>query len=195
MNNLASNINIVQIPFAPFVDGVHRAVKLSEHLTVGELYDATKVPDKRDLLESGIPIHKNLYKVFELIRSHTKKPLYLGSAFRSYEWELKQGRSGNSQHINANAYDFNGQNLKKVIDIAVHTENALFQELRGLGVTAFGKYSWGWHLDFRPEKPTKDIYFWNEEKKNADNYVIPVVIGFIILIIVKLKLYKNGFKR
>jgi len=188
MNNLASNINIVQIPFAPFMDGVHRSVKLSEHLTVGELYDATKVPDKRDLLESGIPIHKNFYKVFELIRSHTKKPLYLGSAFRSYEWELKQGRSGNSQHIKAHAYDFNGLNLDKVISMAVLTENALFHELRALGVTAFGDYDWGWHLDFRTEKPTKEIYYWSKKKK-SDDYIIPVLIGFIFLIIVKLKLF------
>lgn len=165
--HLTNDIKIIQVPFAPFTDGVNRDLQLSENLTFGELFDATKVIDKQELWDYGVPHHKNFLEVFELLRRYTKKPLYLGSAFRSYDWEIKQGRVGNSQHIEANAYDFNGTNLKAVLDEALESKNHLYHELRKLGINAFGRYDWGYHLDFRQNKPNNDIYYWDESKKKV----------------------------
>ena len=182
--HLEPNINIIQVPFAPFIDGVDRKVKLSNHLTIGELYDSTKVLNKNDLNLHGIPVHPNFLQLFELLRSHTKEPLYLGSSYRSHNWEVSQNRTGTSQHVQAIAYDFNGKNLSNVLDEALETKNTLYKELRKIGVNAYGQYSWGYHLDFRNNKPNNEIYFWSEKKK-TNNLVLLSIIALILFYIKK----------
>jgi hypothetical protein len=163
---LSNDYNIVQLPFSgAFKDGFDRSVKLSPNLTLGEVFDASFHTDKSIFLQNGIPLHKNFLQVFELVRSYTKKPLYLGSLYRTYDWEQHRGRSGASQHLYG-ALDLNGQNVKEVITEAINTENELFQKLQDLGVTSFGEYNWGWHLDFREPKPSGEIYYWSKKKTN-----------------------------
>jgi len=184
-SHLEPNINIIEIPFAPFIDGVNRGVKISNHLTIGELYDSTKVLNKNDLNNNGIPVHPNFLELFELLRSHTKEPLFLGSAYRSHEWEFSQNRSGNSQHVQALAYDFNGKNLSNVIHEALETKNTLYKQLRRIGVNAFGEYSWGYHLDFRNNKPNNEIYFWSNKKKSYNIIAFLSIISLILFYIKK----------
>lgn len=189
--HLEPNINIIEIPFAPFIDGVNRNVKISNHLTIGELYDSTKVLNKSYLLNHGIPVHPNFLQLFELLRSHTKEPLFLGSSYRSFTWELSKNRSGNSQHVQAIAYDFNGKNLTKVINEALETKNTLYKELRKIGVNAFGLYSWGYHLDFRNNKTNNEIFFWSDKKKS---FKIITTISIISLLLIYLKKFYRKWK-
>jgi hypothetical protein len=179
------DIIFLNVPFAPFADGVNHSHKVSEHLTIGEVYEATKVMQKDKLLVEGIPMHKNAIEVFELLRSYTKKPLYLGSAFRSYEWELFRKREGDSQHLYG-AIDFNGENLKEILTEAIKEKNLLFHKLRRLGVNAFGSYDWGYHLDFRENKTTNDIYYWNKTTKKKSNFLILSVVSVGVLILKKM---------
>jgi hypothetical protein len=181
-----SNITFINVPFAPFSDGVNRSEKVSDHLTVGELYDATKCMKKDSLLVSGIPIHKNAIEVFELLRSYTKKPLYLGSAWRSYEWEIFRKRNGDSKHVEAEALDLNGENLKEILSQALKEKNLLYKKLRALGVNAFGSYDWGFHLDFRENKTTNDIYYWNKTTKKKSKIVILAIFALSGLILKRL---------
>lgn len=159
---------ILNVPFAPFSDGVNRDIKVTDNLTIGEIYDATLVIDKSKLLEFGIPFPVNGPAVHTLLRSYTKKPIYLGSAYRSYEWEIYKNRDGTSQHCYA-AIDLNGDGLDELIEIALQQKNELYHELRRLGVNAFGQYNWGWHLDFRKNKADNSIYYWSEKKVETQN--------------------------
>mgnify|MGYP001501326413 CR=1 FL=1 len=178
---------IINLPFSGvLVDGFNRSHRLSEHLTFGEVYDATKVLNKEKLFNTGVPFPRNGIALFELLRSYTKKPLYLGSAHRSYEWELFKKRSGTSEHLHT-AIDFNGEGLNKLIKDALHEKNELYYELRSMGVNGFGEYSWGWHLDFRENKPNDEIYFWSDKKKNS----LTVVFVLIALFLIK-KIFKNA---
>jgi hypothetical protein len=188
-NHLDNNYNIIPVPFAPFLDGVNRDFKVSEHLTFGEIYDASFHTDKSVFLEHGIAVHKNAFKVHELIRSYTKKALYLGSLYRSYEWELHKERSGNSQHLYG-AMDVNGVGVNKLIKTALEEKNELYHQLRDLGVNAFGEYSWGWHLDFRQAKANNEITYWS--KKKSDNPILIPIILFLIILFRKviMKIFK-----
>jgi hypothetical protein len=175
---------IIPFPFSGvLIGGFDRKHKVSTNLNFGEIYDATKVLNKSKLFESGIPFPMRGVELFELLRSYTNKPLYLGSAHRSYEWELSKNRSGNSEHLHT-AMDFNGEGLNELLREAVDKENELYQKMRSLGVNAFGEYSWGWHLDFRQNKPTNDIYYWTEKKKSS-------IIGFLMVLFLGFTFFKN----
>jgi hypothetical protein len=165
-----SNIQIHEVPFmAPFTDGINRSSKLSKYFTFGELWDSVKVLDKQENWDNGIPLHKDIPLLHEIIREQLGSPIYVGSSFRSYEWELSKNRSGNSQHVSALAIDLNGVGLVKLIETAIQEKNDLYKTLRQLGVNAFGFYSWGVHFDFRSAKSNGDIFFWDERKKKSES--------------------------
>lgn len=165
-----SDIEIHQVPFqVPYKDAIDRSVKLSQYLTFGEIWDATKVIDKQENWDNGIPLHKDIPLLHEIIRTELGSPVYVGSAFRSYAWELYRHRSGISKHVEALAIDLNGIGLVKLIETALNDQNQLYKTLRQLGVNAFGIYSWGVHFDFRASKSNGKIYFWDERKKKSEN--------------------------
>lgn len=193
--HLDNSFSVVQIPFAPFKDGIDRSQKISNHLTYYELYKASFHTDKSVFLKQGVAIHENFLEAFELIRNHTKNALFLGSLYRSYEWERKQGRSGNSQHLYG-AFDINGKNVNDLIYQALIEKNELYHKLRNLGVNAFGRYPWGWHLDFRKNKKDSSIYYWdaieNKPLVNSEKKSNPIINGLIIsalLMVFKIKLF------
>jgi hypothetical protein len=167
------NIEIHQIPIlVPYKDAIDRDFKLSKFLSFGEIYDATKVIDKQTLWEDGIPLHKDIPKLHELIRTELNKPLFVGSAFRSYDWERKQNRDGDSQHVQGHAIDFNGYGLVSLIETAVKEKNELYTTIRQMGVNAIGFYDWGIHFDFRPSKSNGKIYTWDDRKKKSENVIM-----------------------
>jgi hypothetical protein len=161
------NKNIINIPIhiTPLATGFDRSIKVAEYVSLGELYDATKVIDKGVLYDTGINIDKRLLKIHTYLRELTQHALYIGSAGRSLEWELYRNRSGESQHVQLHAMDFNGISLLEIIKNAIETENDIFINLRRMGVNAFGLYDWGVHLDLRSSKPNGDFYFWDNQKK------------------------------
>ena len=169
--------SIINFPFSGvLLDGFDRNHKVSANLSFGEVYDATKVLNKDKLFNSGIPFPRRGLELFELLRSYTKKPLYIGSAHRSYDWEIFKNRSGDSEHLHT-AIDFNGEGLKKLIREALDQKNELYDKLRSMGVNAFGEYSWGWHLDFRDNKSNNEIYYWSDLKKKNILIFVSMVIA------------------
>lgn len=167
MYNLSDEISIIPLELTPHKEGFDRSILITENFTLGELYDATKVLDKQTLFAHGIPMHRNFPALFSLLRQKTGKPISIGSAYRSPEWEASKGRSGLGDHPKADGYDFSGLGINKLIDEAITTKNDLFHEMQELGVTAFGEYKWGWHLGFRTPRPDGKIYFWSDIKKKT----------------------------
>lgn len=197
MRPYSLEINILKLPFAPYKVGFNRSEKVSPHLTLGEIYDSSKSLNKNDFLKNGIPIHKNFIKAFELIRSATGKPVYLGSLFRTHEWEIFRERSGDSKHVLAEAFDINGEDVKQLLTEALEKKNDLYFDLRALGVNAFGSYDWGYHLDFRQNKESGEIYYWDNTKKKdkieKEFFIIPILLFFAFLFRKPiLKMCKNG---
>jgi hypothetical protein len=180
------NVNIINIPIqiTPLITGFNRDLKVSDYLSLGELYDATKVIDKGSLYDTGINIDKRLFKIHTYLRELTEHALYVGSAYRSTEWEIYRGRSGESEHTNHVAIDLNGIGLIAIIEKAVKEQNEVFINLRRLGVNAFGLYDWGVHLDLRSSKSDGGFYFWDEQKKKVEStiiYLIGLLFGFTII--------------
>jgi hypothetical protein len=166
---------------APYIDAVNRDFKLSKYLSFGEIWDATKVLDKQELWDDGLPLHKDIPELHEIIRTSLNSPVYVGSAFRSYRWEIFKKRDGDSQHVEALAVDFNGVGLVRLIETAYKEKNDLYQTLRRLGVNAIGFYDWGIHFDFRPNKPSGEIYTWDKRKKKSENLIIWTSLFFFTL--------------
>ena len=173
------NIKFYQYAITPLVTIYDENQKIAPYVRIGELFKATKVLDKEELHKNGIPLHKNALDVHTFLREKINKALYIGSAYRSYEWELFKNRTGTSQHVKALAIDLNGIGLVDLIEEAVKTENEVYKELRLSGVNAIGFYDWGIHLDFRPSKSTGEIYTWDDRKKKANSILI-FLITFLL---------------
>jgi hypothetical protein len=176
------NIKFFNLEYrTPFVNGFDPNEKISEFLNIGELYNATKVLDKSTLMNTGLPIDVRLLEVHTLLRKTLNQPITIGSAYRSYAWELKQGRSGTSQHVQGHAMDFSGNGLDEMIESSINEKDQLYDKLRKLGVNGFGLYSWGVHLDFRPLKSDGNISFWDERKKKT-KYILGWILSFFIAV-------------
>ncbi|MFT7443020.1 MAG: hypothetical protein ACI9Q3_001398, partial [Maribacter sp.] len=91
-----------------------------------------------------------------------------------------------SKHVEAKALDLNGENLKEILSQALKEKNLLYKKLRALGVNAFGSYDWGFHLDFRENKTTNDIYYWNKTTKKKSKIVILAIFALSGLILKRL---------
>lgn len=85
-------------------------------------------------------LHPRLISVVRAMSLQSKYPVKVTSSLRSKEWELHQGRSGNSRHCLGNAVDFSGG------PTASDFLHSLGDQLHahGLGV---GYYGWGIHVD------------------------------------------------
>ena len=189
------NANIINIPVqvTPLITGFNRNIKVSEFLNLGELYDATKVINKSSLYDTGIDIDKRLLKIHTYLRELTQHALYVGSAYRSTEWEHYRGRTGDSEHTNHIAIDFNGIGLNSIIEKAIQEQNEVFINLRRMGVNAFGLYDWGIHLDLRNSKSDGGFYYWDERKKKVETtiiYLLGLLFGFTIIQLF-LKIFKQ----
>jgi hypothetical protein len=190
---MSANIINVPVQITPLITGFNRNIKVSDYLNLGELFDATKVLDKGTLYDTGINIDKRLLKIHTYLRELTGHALYVGSAGRSKDWELYRGRSGESEHVQLHAMDYNGIGLKTIIEKAVKEQNEVFLKLRRMGVNAFGLYDWGIHLDLRTSKSNGDFYFWDYQKKKVEStliYLLGLLFGFTIIQLF-LKLFKQ----
>lgn len=100
---------------------------------------ATAVPacSADDLSPSLVRVANQLYDLH---------PFHVNSAYRSRQWDLLKGRSGNSSHCKGYAMDI------RVVD---HRERLRFLgELIRLGVTRIGIAKTFIHFDVDPDKPS-----------------------------------------
>ena len=94
----------------------------------------------------------NLFKLTEqlqILRDYTKLPIAINIAYRPKWWELKQGRSGNSQHVLCRAADIVIQGMlpsdtHKLIEYLIDKEV--------LNIKGLGSYNTFTHVDVRENK-------------------------------------------
>tara|TARA_R110000850_G_scaffold6460_2_gene25200 strand:+ start:420 stop:827 length:408 start_codon:yes stop_codon:yes gene_type:complete len=99
-----------------------------------------------DNKEQLLPNIQELANNLQVIRDYCGVPISINIAFRPVWWELKQGRSGNSQHC-----------LGKAADIVIQGYTPkdtylLIEQLIGKGVVkdgGLGKYETFTHIDIR----------------------------------------------
>ncbi|MCG8249223.1 YcbK family protein [Tenacibaculum finnmarkense] len=178
------------------------SLKVSEHLTLGELRKSSYVLP----LEKGsfwcVPVDVRLFEAFEILRSALGKPITLTCSFRSYRHELLRGRSGTSQHVQGKAFDLSGDGLVALVSDAVASKNDLFVKLQAVGVNGFGIYEDKnfVHIDVRDSSVLGDFAFWGgsetlEKKKSSIGYkTVLTVVGIalsLVGIFMKLKDWRN----
>ena len=89
---------------------------------------------------------ENLAKELQVLRDEVKEPIKINIAFRPLFWELKQGRSGNSQHTLGKAADIKSKLSPKQLQSVI--ERLIKQgKLHNGGL---GKYNSFTHYDVRP---------------------------------------------
>ncbi|WP_075344450.1 D-Ala-D-Ala carboxypeptidase family metallohydrolase [Tenacibaculum agarivorans] len=159
--------------------------KVTENFTLKEWYDSVMATSeqKEVLLQTGIPLDKRIPKVAQLVRDYTKQPVYIGSSYRTLEWDLSKGRTGTSQHIKGLAVDLNGKDVLQMIESSVNNRGELYQELKALGVNYFRFYDWGVHLDLRPDEGLSydPSYKKKVVKKQNDSILVFVFLFFLFL--------------
>lgn len=104
------------------------------------------------LYNENIEVQANIQKLanqLQVLRDYLKKPIKINIAYRPLFWELKQGRSGNSQHVLGKAADIRvkGVRPQKIANAIEHLiSNG--DMLQG-GLKAYDKFV---HYDFRGSK-------------------------------------------
>ncbi|WP_422091306.1 D-Ala-D-Ala carboxypeptidase family metallohydrolase [Tenacibaculum ovolyticum] len=164
--------------------------QISKNLTLGELRKSSFVTQEEKNLFAYIPIDNRVIKAFQILRDVLGKPIKVTSSFRSYRWEIKEGRSGNSQHFHAKALDLKGVGLVELLKTALEEKNELYKRLRAAGVNAFGIYDKDGfiHIDVRDAKVGGGYYFWtgsedSEIKKKSMSISGTVVLGFVGIVL------------
>lgn len=129
-------------------------MKPSQHLSWGELgcHDGTPYPF--EWRETRLVL---LTRVFEDFRIFIGcKPLIVGSAYRTAQWNRKQGGAPKSQHVQGKALDLHcprGMTLKRF-----RSKAKIFAQ-DDVRVGGLGWYKWGVHLDTRDRGLR--LAFWN----------------------------------
>lgn len=91
-------------------------------------------------------------KALQAIREYYNTPIKINASSRTIEHEIKQGRSGNSQHTLGNAIDFSFANNPDLMDDyhnQILNKGILYTTLRRLGINGFGLYDNFGHIDTR----------------------------------------------
>lgn len=102
--------------------------------------------------DESIFIVKDALKGLQAIRKAYGGPLTINSAYRDPAHNVKVGGSPKSQHVQGIAFDIHIKDKemgRKLEAIAVKA-----------GAGAVGRYPTFIHVDFRPRKPTGEIYSW-----------------------------------
>lgn len=104
-------------------------------------------------------LHPRLMALVRAMDFQTAYPVKVTSSLRSKEWELHQGRPGNSRHVLGNAVDFSGG------PSASDFLHSLGDQLHahGLGV---GYYAWGIHVDTSGNT-------WKDKSFKSGKYYLP----------------------
>ncbi len=132
-------------------------MKLTNNFYLKEFIESRFFGDDQDRVlmsykEDEDTLLPNLLKLSEqlqILRDYTGLPISVNIAYRPKWWELKQGRSGNSQHVLCKAADIVIQGLKPF------ETYSLIEYLIDKGVLkigGLGSYKSFTHLDIRENK-------------------------------------------
>ena len=121
----------------------------SEHLLWNELAckDSIRTPYPLDWRDEGGRVEQ-LAALFEHIRAGLgRKPLRVGSAYRTAKHNADIGGAEHSQHVQGRALD-----LARLKDCTVDEFHSRVQTLVDIGpyIGGLGLYKWGVHIDIRP---------------------------------------------
>ena len=161
---------------------------LTKNFTLQEVVKASFVRGFEKPEFNKIPIDPILPKAAQLIRDALRKPVYLGSTFRSMEWEFYKKRPGTSRHTYGMAWDLNGEGLVDLIIEATQTKNELYKQLRQLGIGFIRIYEGSAgnfiHMDTRPQLASGEIHVTYEKKKGESNLkTIVDVLSFVAVLL------------
>ena len=90
-----------------------------------------------------IVLHEDFVNKLQQIRNHFGKPLNINSAYRTREYNRKEGGSSNSFHIKGRAFD---------LAIKGINPNDMAKYAQSIGINGIIRYSWGIHVDSRPKR-------------------------------------------
>lgn len=178
---------------------IDRNTKITPNFTKGEWLDSVKVlnGEKERLIKDGVPLDKAILQSAQLVRNFTGKPVYLGSSYRSQAWEQSKLRDDDGDHPKGKAVDLNGEDVYSTIHNAFETKSELYQELKALGINAFGFYDWGVHLGTRPPKQNGKDFVWygnGKKKSSIDTSYFFLAVVFIMYRKTIFKILKKIFK-
>jgi hypothetical protein len=127
--------------------------KVTNNFTEKEIFDASFGTQNIN----GFDISKNVVEAWQIVRDYFGVPIKLTATYRTKEWDISKGRSGNGQHPKRTAIDgaFLGSNAEET-QLKFHAEieqkGELYKALRQKGVTGIGLYDNFNHLDTRVEE-------------------------------------------
>jgi hypothetical protein len=123
--------------------------KLTNNFSEKEVYDASFGD-----VGSQFEISDITLRAWQVVRDYFGVPIKLTATYRTAEWDISKGRSGNGQHPKRTAIDgaFIGSNADET-QLKFHAEidnkGNLYNSLREMGVTGIGLYDNFNHLDSR----------------------------------------------
>lgn len=103
---------------------------------------------------------------FERIRAIIAKPIKIGSAYRTPEWNAKVGGARNSQHMQGRALDLyppSGWTLERFYEVI----RAVALDSRS-GIYGLGKYPSFVHIDIRPVPSHGRLISWTGNRTTAE---------------------------
>ena len=132
-------------------------MKLTNNFYLKEFIESRFFGEHQDLVlmsykEEEDILLPNLLKLTEqlqILRDYTGLPISINIAYRPKWWELKQGRSGNSQHVLCKAADIVIQGMKPS-DTHKLIEYLIGKEVLKIG--GLGSYKTFTHIDIRDNK-------------------------------------------
>jgi hypothetical protein len=123
--------------------------KVSNNFTEKEVYDASfgEVGDAFEISDITI-------RGWQIVRDYFGVPIKLTASYRTKEWDISKGRSGNGQHPKRTAIDgaFIGSNADETqlkFHAEIENKGNLYKALRDAGITGIGLYDNFNHLDSR----------------------------------------------
>lgn len=102
--------------------------------------------------DGSLKIRKESLRKLQKVRHLYGKPLFVNSAYRDREHNLKVGSTEQSQHRKGRAFDLSIQNGEQGRELEILAKE--------VGFTAIGRYRTFIHIDDRPPKPNGQGFLW-----------------------------------
>lgn len=128
--------------------------QLTANFSEKEVWDASFGTDG---VMAEFDIDKEVVDAWQIVRDYFGVPIKFTATYRTKEWDLSKGRSGNGQHPKRTAIDgaFVGPKAEET-QLKFHAEilqkGELYKALRQKGITGIGLYDNFNHLDTRVEE-------------------------------------------
>jgi len=130
-------------------DSVYFIGKHNAHLALSKDFHVYEFLSKDPEAPEVYPLSKNLVEGLQLIRDYFDTPIVITSGFRGPEYNKLKGGVEQSQHVTGFAIDCGfpvKPEIIELINLEVHLQGRLFQQLLQCGITGFGVYNGHLHL-------------------------------------------------